>query len=158
MGKFIAALVVLLLLIIAFRIWLANRWKTAAAVKAAQGTVAGGGTPAQATIADRWTTAPTTVTGGTNTTFVLSVNSGQVSGLVPVTGREYIIVASEGVTIVSINGAAPGNPEIGTTTAAGTITVVIKADPVEEPKAGALVARQVSAAQTTAQSAGFTIE
>ncbi|GAC15731.1 hypothetical protein [Aliiglaciecola lipolytica] len=157
MDKLIAALIVVLLLLIALALWFYNKWKTSNAIKAAKGTIPNGTTPGQATIIDAWTTAPTTVAAGVNTTFVLTVTSNQVT-VVPVTGREYIIAAPAGVTIVSINGAAPNNPAIGTTTATGTITVVIKADPVEQPTAGALVAQQTSAASTTAVSAGFTIQ
>lgn len=157
MEKLIAALIALLILLVVVALWLHNNWKSTKAIKAAKGTVPSGGTPAQATITDRWSTSPATVTAGTNTTFVLTVTSGQVA-VVAVTGREYIVVAPTNVTIVSINAAAPGNPAIGTTTAAGTITVVINAGPVEQATAGALVAQQVSAAQTTALSAGFTIQ
>lgn len=158
MGKLIAALIILLLLLIGVALWMKNKWSTALAIKTAKGTVPSGATPGQATIVDQWTTAPTTVTAGVDTTFVLTVQSGQVSGLLSVTNREYIIVAPAGVTIASINGVAPNDPAFGFTTAAGTITVIVNADSVEQPVAGALVAQQTSADSSTAKSAGFTIE
>lgn len=158
MLKLIAALIILLLLFIAVALWMRNKWSSALAIKKAQGTVPGGATPKQATIVDSWTTAPATVTAGVNTTFVLTVQSGQVSGLLSVTNREYIIAAPAGVKIVSINGVAPTDPAFGITDSAGTITAIIIADPVEQQTPGALVAQQTSADSTTAVTAGFTIE
>ncbi len=153
-----AALAALLAALIALALWFYNRWKTAQAIKAAKGTlVPVGGTPAQATISDTWTTAPATVPAGVNTTFVLTVKGSHVSGLLPVSGREYIFQPPTGVTIISVSGAVPGNPNIGTTNAAGTITVVIKAaSAVEQPTASALVAQQVNADDT--HTATFTVQ
>ena len=154
-----AALAALLAALIALALWFYNRWRTAQAIKAAKGTlIPVGGTPAQATISDSWTTAPATVPAGVNTTFVLTVKGSHVSGLLPVSGREYIFQPPPGVTIISVSGAVPGNPNIGTTNAAGTITVVIKASAVEQPTASALVAQQVNADSTTSDTATFTVQ
>jgi hypothetical protein len=142
MLKLIAALIILLLLFIGVALWMRNKWSTSSAIKKAKGTVPGGSTPGQATIVDKWTTAPTSITAGTDTTFVLTVLSGQVAGLLNVTSREYI----------------PNDPAFGLTDSAGTITVIINADPVEQPAPGALVAQQTSADSSTAVSAKFTIE
>jgi hypothetical protein len=158
MLKLIAALIILLLLFIGVALWMRNKWSTSSAIKKAKGTVPGGSTPGQATIVDKWTTAPTSITAGTDTTFVLTVLSGQVAGLLNVTNREYIIAAPAGVKIVSINGVTPNDPAFGLTDSAGTITVIINADPVEQPAPGALVAQQTSADSSTAVSAKFTIE
>jgi hypothetical protein len=153
-----AALLALLAALIAFALWFYNRWKSAQAIEAAKGTLPTGGTPAQALISDTWSTAPTTVPAAVNTTFVLTVKSNEVPGLLPVTGREYIFQPSPGITIVSVTGAVAGNPNIGTTDAQGTITVVIKANNVEQPTPGALVTQQVNADSTTSLTAAFNVQ
>jgi hypothetical protein len=148
-----ALLVLIALALIAAAIIIWRLFASAAKKKAALGTISGGATPAGASISESWTTAPTTITTGTNATFVLTVNSSQISGLVPVSGRLYAfnVQPSANISIVSITPADPGGPNFGSTTGTGTITVVIVANSLpptsapDQTPTGVIVAKQVNA-------------
>ena len=124
--------------------------------KAALGTIPGGATPASATISEAWTTAPATITTGTNATFVLTVSSSQVSGVVTVSGRLYAfdVQPSANISIVSVTPANTGGTNFGSTTGTGTITVVIVANSLPPTSApdqvptGLLFAKQVNASSS----------
>lgn len=165
MGLIILLVIIALALIAAaIAIW----WFFASAKKrrAALGTIPGGATLAGATISETWTTAPGTITTGVNATFVLSVNSSQVSGVVPVTGRLYAFNVQPGanISIVSVTPANTGGPNFGST-AAGMITVVIVANSLpptgspDQVPTGVLVAKQINAPSSAPPvSASFTVQ
>ena len=157
--------IALVLILAAILIWSISA--SAAARKAASGTVPGGATPVSATITQVWTSPPTTITMGTNATFVLTVNSSQMSGIVPVTGRLYVfsVQPSADISIVSITPASTSGTNFGSTNGSGTITVVIVANSIpttsspDQVPTGVLVAKQVNSPPSAPGiTASFTVQ
>ncbi|MEL6352570.1 MAG: hypothetical protein AAFR58_12465 [Cyanobacteria bacterium J06627_28] len=162
----IAVLVVIALLIIlasALIWWLGSSVQQRTA---AQGTLPSGSTPSNRSISEAWTTAPRTITRGMNATFVLTVNSSQVSGFLPVSGRLYLfnVEPSANISIVSVTPSNSGQPNLGSTESDGTIAVTIVANSIpstnnpEQLPTGALVALQVNAPSTARIVAEFTVQ
>ena len=165
MGIELLVIIALVAIAVAIFIW----WLFASAKKrkAALGTIPGGATPASATISEVWTTAPTTITTGTNATFVLTVSSSQFKGVFPVSGRLYAfnVQPSANISIVSVTPANTGGTNFGSTTGTGTITVVIVANSLpptsapDQAPTGVLIDKQVNAPSSVPGSTtSFTVQ
>ena len=160
-------LVIIAIVAIAAAIIIWRLFASAKKRRAALGTIPGGATPSSATISEAWTTAPATITTGTNATFVLTVSSSQVSGVVPVSGRLYAfdVQPSANISIVSVTPVNPGGTNFGSTTGTGIITVVIVANSLpptstpDQAPTGVLVAKQINAPTSAPGiTASFTVQ
>ncbi|UCH49666.1 MAG: hypothetical protein JSU95_07815 [Betaproteobacteria bacterium] len=167
----VALLIVIAIALILAIIAIINFFRSRAQRTAALGTVVGtGGTPSTATgFSETWTTAPPTITTGTQATFVFTVTSmAALSGTVrAVQNRQYIINVqpSANISIDSIAPSLTGVPGGGATNASGTITVKITANSVptppgpDQPPTGVIVAKQINdTSPTGGVTSSFTVQ